>query len=446
MVIEEAATQDFPCQHIPSQAVEGDLGEAKRLRKAAKKERRKAVREIKKAEFKADKAVMAVDNEIGDQTPVVDPFPESTSIEQKAADEEPAKKRKKSKLGPTTSAYFVKAQIPTLNSPTGPSVIDDNDSKTSHANERAMKQERAAARMEAGSDSVASIIAPLKAGGLVEQTRPVVGDAASKPPNKPVSVAQEVKSTQTSFDHTHKLGEHVSEVTDEKHKRKRKRERNHNRLPEESRGAVNIQETAADSLRHEAVKLHAEKRSRTEAFVENLPMASDDDKPEKTSKAREKDGENFETKLKRKKRRRRKQHAQDEPAVLEESYVTLPNPDETEIVIDDHNAETTKQPVDSGTVKEHEGSEPLTKSRRERGRKSKGKHREDTKSGKGGHATPPEEQTIVEPLTELANANAKSPKQGRQHRGRARKRESVEYSEMQGDHQSSREQSKARHS
>jgi hypothetical protein len=433
--LEEVAAHDFP-----SQAVELDTAEAKRLRKALKKEKKKAKRNMKKSEMRAQKAVRGVNEQIG-QTPM-QPLPKSTSTERKAVDEKPAKERKKSKLGPTTSAYFAKPNIPTPNSKSSHLIVGDNDSRPSHARKRARKHQRTATPMESELYSNASVIAPLDVGGHSEQAGPVVVDAVLGLPNEPTSVVKDELS-QPKLDRIHQLGEHGPEL--KRNRNRRKKRRNQNRLPEESPVTVNVQQTEAVSKHYEVVKLHAKKRSPTEAFDENLPIVSDDKRLGSTSEAIEKGGEDLQTKRKRKKSRIR-QHTSVEPTVLETSDDALQNPDNTKMVLDDHIAKSTEQPVNSETVQEYETSDPSKTSRRERGRKSKSKHEEDGKVGGDAHMKTYEERAVVEPLTELANTNTKSPKQDRQDRGRGRRRDRDEFLEMHVDARSSTKQSKAYHS
>jgi hypothetical protein len=267
---------------------------------------------------------------------------------------------------------------------------------------------------------------------------PVVDNKPIEPSEKePALVVLEDQLAQAHFESAPKLEGHGSEVTDKKQKRKRKR--NHNRLAEESSGAVKSRDCKATSMYEEAVELHTDKRSRTEAFVDSLPNTS-----ENPSEAEHNGIKDAETEPK--KRRKEQQLSPAEPAVLDAAHESLPAPDGAGVVMD-HATVTSKQPLDSERIQGREDSRPsLKKPRRDRARKSKGKHREEPEPNGVGHASRAGEQAIVEPLSELANTNTKSPKGGRQDRGRGRKRERVEYSEMEVGHQSLREHSKAYHS
>lgn len=431
--------EEAESQNISSQVVEADLVEAKRQRKALKKEKRKAARKMRKEESRGQKAVVEADRQNGDQSRAIPPLPKFTSTGRKPFDES-AKKRKKAERGPTTSAYFSNSQNLTTKSKHEPPKLDDGE-RSSETGRRARKRQKAAARVGAESISVSSITAPLKVEKPTHETERVVEDVAMniEPPSiEPLSEVQQTEPAQTNLDEAQNCGEYAAEGNPKTHKRKRKR--NHNRLPEEQAGGVKIQNLKVSFMLPETAKLYAEKRSRTRAFAEHLPDAHDGDEAENVFELRGHDGADIENEPKCK-RNRRKRHPEAEPVVLDESHEPLLNVHDSEILKDDNDAEPEKQRVDPEATQEHEGVQTSpNQRRRDRGRKSKVKQRKDLEPKNL------EKQNIVEPLSELANTNTKSPKEARRERERGRRRASDEHSEMDVDAQSSREQSKVRHS
>jgi hypothetical protein len=397
-----------------------------------------------KKEDERQKAAVESNKQTEDQTRVVPPLTKFVPTEHKPV-YKPAKTKKKSKLGPTTSAYFAKPEVPDPKSKrepiAGASRLMDA-AKSSDTNKRPKKQQRAAARM--GAELEASHRANVST-KVEEPTELAVEDGAmDMEPSavEPASQVQEIEPVLANLDDIESPGEYEIEVKDKK--RKRKKKRNHNRLPkEQAAGVKNQTETGfanpkASYTSQEPVNLHAEKRSHTKAFIENLPDAQNDEVP--VSDVHENDGKDIEDQPKPKKYRRRKRREGEEPIVLDQSQHSMPNHDtEIPMVPDDQDAEHEKQQANTLPIQEHKDIRPSKKQRRDRGRKSKGKQKEDINETA-------EEKIAIEPLTELANTNTKQPKEGRRDRGRGRRRESDEHSKLEVDCPSSTEQSKVHHS
>ena len=413
-------------QGLSSQVVKIDAGDAKRVRRELKRQRRKEAREEKKLGLKEQEAVKGIGNQSLDQSPVM-LLPQPTSKKGEPVQGPQTKRRKKSKLGPTSSTYFAKPQIPISKPKSKPPLTADNSSWTSHTSKRARKRQRGSFRLEDRLNSALSVAACLKAVDSIEQVEPVQNTAVPRL-NKPMSAEQEAELAQTEFDHNHTVGEHRSEVT--KRKRKRNKKRNQNRLPEGPRGPINAKDAEIASKQEEAVKLYAEKPSSTEAFVESTPHTFDDE----------------EAPNQKRKRRRKRQLSRVDP-VLDGSYHSLPVPDETELVPRDHNPDSSEKPFNSDIMQRLESFQvPRKKPQRDQERKPKDEHRARVSTIEAVDAIPPEYQAIVEPLTELANTNVDFPSQIRKERGRERNREQGGYCKVEADPQSSREHLKIQHS
>jgi hypothetical protein len=430
-------------QNSSSQAVEVDMVEAKHRRNALKKERRKAARDMKKEEFRRQKAVSGADKQNGDQSLDVRPIADITFTESEFINE-PAKKRKTSKVGATTSAYFATPHVTTLSSKQHSQADLHKSGKSSATSKRARKEQRAATE----SNSTGSATLPLKFKKPMEDVELMVKDVAMRMKHPAIEAApldypaNEFEQAQTNLDEAPYSEAQAEEVMGKR--RKRKRKRNHNRLPdEEVVDWKSYTETVlAKSTSQDALKFRSEKRAHPNTFIDDLPNSHEDEESGNVPNTCEKDSEDVQ-KLKRKSNRRRKRHSGGEPAVLDESYKPLPNLHQSKISMNGHDAETQKQQADSERVQQHEHLRYSSKRpRRDRGRISKGMQKQDTQPFDPGNL---EESANVEPLTELANTNTKSPKQSRRDRGRGR-RESDEQFETDWSVQPSGEQSKFRHS
>lgn len=390
-------------QNISSQAVEVDAAEYKRQRKALKKERKRAAREMRK-ELKEKTAAVDPGRQMEDQNHSPTPLPGFSISERPVA--EPAKQKKKKKFGPATSAYFAAPQFPAPSPKQRPPVKGD---KPSRGNKRARKQERAATRMDSGATAAGSIRKPR----TIEKRTMEADDVAmtSKPAAlEATSMMQEVEAAFTNVDDAKPSEDQAVEVKEKK--RKRARKRNQNRLPEE-----------------------------TASGVENPTSAQIDKEAEKLPEDPKNDHNDIENEPKRKKTRRRKQPRREEPANHDEPPA---DSHEVEILVYNQDVKPPEQLDHSDQVRDNESIQaPSNKERRDRGRKPKVKQKEELEQA--GHEVFHEE-AVVKPLRELANTNTKLTEESRPERGRGRRRESEEQSEMDMGVLSSREQSKVRHS
>jgi hypothetical protein len=429
--------REDPVQVFSSQVVEPDIVEIKRRRKALKKERRRAARSIKIA---AQQTLMDVEKEIGVQGLSLPPTPEYTSIAGKAADEKLTEKRKKSNLGPLTSSYFTESLASAPRSNTA--VIAETRSEIVHVHTRkkAKKRQQDISRTGARTNQAASVPASLRTCSVLEEVEAAADESVfSLPSSNPPANVQEIEEAEAILNQNQNLDERGSEIPSKKRRRNMNRQRNHNRLPEESRSPLNIQDSQNSSTMREQVGSGAEKCSLTEAFVRDLSKAANDQAPNDVSRAREHGDNNIKNELKRKKKASREtlpQAEQVESMAVEQSHVSIPNPEDTKTLTDNRNAETTKQLVNSEKAR----------GRRDRGRKPKGKYKESAVLSNDDDTKHSQEHLASGPLAGLTNTNTKLTKQDKEARGRTRWKKSNADSEMEVNLQSSREQSKDCHS
>lgn len=441
--LEEPASQNFS-----SQVVEMDSTDAKRLRKLAKKERKKAERDMKKQLKKHNRSIEASER-ADDQSSVVSVLPKSDMTEP-AVSTEPLKKKKKSKLGPTTSAYFAKPQVPDKKTRKEPTAVTNGGGDDS-SSQRARKRHRVAANV--GTESTAShrtdVFLQLATSiGEVELVRKDNSAAIKPPAVEQASAMKEIKPASTNLDGADDSGGPSLDANDKKPKRKRKR--NHNRLPkDQASGFQGPNETESSKAKapfesQENTKLHTKKRSATEDFVESPQGELSNEVPEQPSEVRE-GGEDVKIKPKRQ-RTRRKERPRDGESVHDQAEEFMPNDhsDKIDNLPEGENGEAKKHPVNSEAILEHENVSPESKKqRRDRGRKSEGKKKPPLEPFEPVNPKP---KGVVEPLAELTNTNNKQPKKGTQERGRGRTTVPDEPFEVDVDVPSSREQSKVHHS
>ena len=494
-------------QNLSSQVVEPDVPETKRLRKIAKKERKKAARDMRK-QLCGIKGAVGTSNHTKDQSPVFSLLPKPPIAEKETVNQ-PAKKKKKSKLGPTISAYFAKPQIPDPmpeKEPTmGPSGLTDA-AKPSNKSKRVRKRQRAAGRLGTGSKVSHPTSVSTKIQRSIEEDVPAIADhplPIPAPALMPESSIEAAKPTLTDLDAAKSLVDVALEVNEKKSKRKRKR--NHNRLPEERAPGFSDQSktdfSKPTSTSQEAAKLYTEKRSCIQAFIENLQDVHHDQGSEHLSGAHAEDGEDVKTESKRKRTRRRKLSRQEVCVAPHQSQDSMPSdhdadilivPDDGSAVAEKHdnieneprlkkhrrkelpkkkepivldqfqdtvaNSSDTEMPIvrtdGIGEADERQVNSVVILEHEEISPSSKKRCRDrgrkskvmQKESLKLVETQSPEEQAVVEPLAELANTNTKQPKDGMRERGRGRTRESDDYSEMEVDASSLRGQSKVHHS
>lgn len=499
-----------PTPHnFSSKVVEPDVTEAKRLRKLAKKERKKAARDMRN-QLGASKGAVGTSKHTEDQSSVFSLLPKP-AIAEKETVTQPAKKKKKSKLGPTTSTYFAKPQIPDPKPEKAPTMGHSSltvAAKPSNKSKRVRKRQIAAGRLGTGSEASHPTSVPTKIQQSIEEDVLATADHLLRIPAPALMLESSIEAAKpvlTDLNAANSLVDVALEDNEKKPKRKRKR--NHNRLPEERTPGIldpnktDFSKPTSSSTSQEAVKLHTEKHSRIQAFIENIQDIHADEGSEHLSGAHAEDGEDVKTEPKRKRTRRRKLPREEVPVVPHQSQDSMPSDHDAEIPIapDDGSAaaekhdnienepmpkkhrrkerprkkepivldqfqdtvansndaemlivwkdgieEADERQVNSGVILEHEEISPSSKRRRrDRGRKSKDMQKESLKQVE---TQIPEEQAVVEPLAELVNTNTKQPKDGMRERGRGRTRESDEYSEMEVDAPSLREQSKVHHS
>lgn len=258
------------------------------------------------------------------------------------------KKQRRSKHSPTTSAYFPKPPAPVTDEESG---RKNSDSKVPHLSN---KQKRHA-RHEAEA-------------------------LALKNSESAVTVSHEIEDGEAAKE---QVAEPVSQSSDGNAKRKRKRDRNHNKLPDSSAepGVASkkvppppqVPALVKDQVeREETARLRAEKKLRTESFLESV-QTTDASSSERAKRREE---------------------------LLRRENASGPEGGES-----DGPAEIIEQPRSSF-------SPTHMRQRRDRGRKGS------KLSQPSVSVEPQEEEEPIKALTELDNTNSTSPKLQRRDRGR----------------------------
>ena len=482
-------------QSLSNEVVQPDVAEARRLRRLAKKERKRIARDMRK-QLDSSKAAVECSEHTEDCSSRFSLLPMPDTAEQETVTRL-AKKKMKSKLGPTTSLYFTKPQGEYATKAKGlPEATISSDN-----NKKARKRHRTAGRVRSESDASQAIAVSTKM-VAVEEVKEAEGRpmAINPSPTEAATSTHAPNLASNSLHHTKYSAEAALEIGEKKPKRKRKR--NQNRLLQEETTVFGVQSKAdlpksnASTISEEAVKFLGEKRSPKQAFIENL-QGMHEDGSELLSEVHGENGEGIKAEAKRKRTRRRKlpreevlvlnqfqdsmpsghngeipivpndggadpekqdniQHEprpkkrrrkerprKNEHILLDESQNSVKK-SHAEIPIVERHPELGKYQLNSEAAPEHEEVSPSSKKkRRDRGRKSEG-NKKQTLEYVGSKGL--EENAVVEPLTELANTNAKQPNEGRREEVQGIIRESDEESEMDIDAPSLREQSKVYHS
>jgi len=289
LVISKKESKKRKCESM-GEAVSGELEvedktrEAKRQRRAEKKARNKALLKQRKMEKRANNAApssqTAMEAESTDgprnNASIAAP-PTAPPIAQVAQDSEQKQKKKKSKPGPTISPHFITAQSLSVEEEKLRKVAETSDSNKLH--KRALKKLRKKERKAREKEEA------LAASANTHPQRNFLVSAPEEPMDLDVpGASMEPIPQRIEPDPVEAALQEYEVRSPGEEKKKRKKKRNHNKIPKEQPDASTSQlpvPAAQDAkqedtfqLPGESPQLRAEKRSRVEAYVENLPHAS----------------------------------------------------------------------------------------------------------------------------------------------------------------------------